>query len=265
MTKAFFQLLLLIAMFVGTWQLLSRVNFVKYFKVETNTGKLNEQKIGDLFWKTIQQTDIENDNDSVKILLNKIKFRICKANKIDAHQIKIHVIDKPEINAFAMPNKHLIVYTRLIQDCKNADELTGVMAHEIAHMQHDHVMKKIIKEAGLGIVVSIIGGNASGAVIRNILHKISSTAYDRSLESDADETAVQYMVKADVDPEGFGNFLYRMGEDESDAPKQLYWISTHPESKERAAVIFSLMKKQTYKKTPVLTDEELKQLKTLTK
>ena len=86
-----------------------------------------------------------------------------------------------------MPGRHLIIYTRLIQDCKNANELTGVMAHEIAHMEHAHVMKKMIKESGLTLLLSIAGGNVGGEVVKGILRKISSTAYDRSLESDADE------------------------------------------------------------------------------
>jgi len=266
MQKIFFQLLLLVALFIGTWQLLSKINFVKYFDIHADTGKVDERKIGDLFWKTIQQTETENENDSVKILLNKIKLRICKANKIDAASIKIHVIEKTEVNAFAMPARHLIIYTRLIQDCKNANELTGVMAHEIAHMEHEHVMKKMVKESGLALLLSIAGGGAGGEVVKGILRKISSTAYDRSLESDADETAVQYMQKAEIDPEGFGNFLYRLGdENEKDMPKQLYWISTHPESKERAAVIFSLLKKNPTKKTAVLNDDEWRQLQELTK
>ena len=70
----------------------------------------------------------------------------------------------------------------------------------------------------------------------------------------------------EIDPEGFGNFLYRLGdENEKDMPKQLYWISTHPESKERAAVIFSLLKKNHAKKTAVLNDEEWSALQDLTK
>ena len=266
MQKIFFQFLLLIALFIGTWLLLGKINFVKYFEIKNDTGKLDEKKIGDLFWKGIQQSETENENDSVKILLNKIKLRLCEANKIDASTIKIHVIEKSEINAFAMPARHLIIYTQLIQDCKNAEELTGVMAHEIAHMEHDHVMKKIVKESGLAMLFSIAGGGAGGEVVKGILRKISSTAYDRSLESDADATAVQYLQKAEIDPEGFGNFLYRLGdENEKDMPKQLYWISTHPESKERAAVIFSLLKKNHAKKTAVLNDEEWSALQDLTK
>jgi len=78
---------------------------------------------------------------------------------------------------------------------------------------------------------------------------LSSSAYDRELETEADLTAVDYLIKAGIGPEPFANFLYRLGDESKVVPKQIYWISTHPESKERAEKMIEHIKESGYIKT----------------
>ena len=77
---------------------------------------------------------------------------------------------------------------------------------------------------------------------------LSSSAFDRGLEKDADIKAVDYLVKAKINPEPFADFLYKLSSKENEATKYLNWISTHPDSKERAEYIieYSKNKSTTY-------------------
>lgn len=54
------------------------------------------------------------------------------------------------------------------------------------------------------------------------------------MEKVADIKAVDYLVNASVNPEPFADFLYKLSDSEHEATKYLTWISTHPDSKERA-------------------------------
>jgi beta-barrel assembly-enhancing protease len=103
-------------------------------------------------------------------------------------------------------------------------------------------MKKLVKEIGLSVLISMTTGNSGGEIIKETAKMLSSSAFDRSLEKEADIKAVDYMIKANVNPEPFANFLYKLSEKEHEVTKYMTWISTHPDSKERAEYIVEYSK-----------------------
>ena len=257
-TKTLFQGFITILIVVALWFGLSQIDFMRLMKVDAKTDDL-EQKLGDLFWESIERSEDVIRNDSVNTAVDKLVTKLAKENGIKRDDIKLHIIDKDEMNAFAMPGNYLIVYSGLIDECDNEAQLAGVLGHEIAHLQKRHVMKKMVKEFGLSVLLSISGGHA-GRVTAEAVKALSSSAYDRSLESEADFTSVDYMIKANIDPKPFADLMYKMAE-EQDLPDAVYWVSTHPESKERAKAILDYVKGKKYTSQKVLTDAEWKYLK----
>ncbi|MGE5393618.1 MAG: M48 family metallopeptidase [Candidatus Saccharibacteria bacterium] len=236
MRKIFIELIVSVALLLGTWMILSQVDWMKLFNIEQTT-KSTEEKVGDLFWDLLKKSETEITSTSAVSVVDSMVTFVCEKNAIDRSQIKVHLLRKDEINAFALPNHHLVVYSGLINACENQQELYGVLCHEIAHMEKNHVMNKLVKEIGLSMLISISTGNGNSEVIRNGLKQLSSSAYDRKLETEADLTAVDYLIKAGIDPQPFANFLYRLADETKNLPTQIYWISTHPESKARAEEI----------------------------
>ena len=134
--------LVIVALFFGIWMLLSQIDFVTHFKVkEAKTG--TEKTLGDIIWDEIENTETIILDDSILNTLDSLLLPICKENGIERDSLKVHIIDKDEVNAFAMPDNHLVVYTGLIKACKNEQALLGVLGHEIAHIEGNHVMKKL--------------------------------------------------------------------------------------------------------------------------
>lgn len=264
MKKSIVQGLITILLFFATWLILVQIDWVGIFKVQKITDK-TEEKLGELFWDMFQKTEKENKNPFAVSTLDSIVSKICTANKIDRKSIKIHLLEKEEINAFALPNGHLIVYSGLILNSENQEELSGVICHEIAHIQLNHVMKKLVKEVGLSVLLSITTGNGGSETIKETAKILSSSAFDRNLEKEADIKAVDYLIMAKINPTPFANFLYKMAIKEKDTPKYLTWISTHPESKERAEYIieYSKGKKSNYK--TILTTDSWEKLKEILK
>jgi len=151
--------------------------------------------------------------------------------------LKVHVLENPQVNAFALPDGHLVIYTGLINSVENEAELVGVVCHEIAHIQLNHVMNKLTKEIGLSVLLSMTTGNSNSRVITKAAKVLSSSAFDRELEKAADLEGVRYMIKANVNPEPFANFLSKLGNDKEEMAEYLTWVSTHPQSKERAEYV----------------------------
>jgi predicted Zn-dependent protease len=236
MRKILVELVISVTILLGVWLLLSQLDWMKLFKVEQTT-KSTEEKIGNLFWDLIKKSETEIISASVIAPVDSMISLICEKNHIDRTKIKFHLLRKDDINAFALPNNHLVVYSGLINACENEAELYGVICHEIAHIEKNHVMNKLVKEVGLSVLISMSTGNGNSEMIKEALKRLSSSAYDRRLESEADLTAVDYLIKAGIDPGPFANFLYRLADETKNLPHQIYWISTHPESKERAEKI----------------------------
>jgi predicted Zn-dependent protease len=213
------------------------------FRIEEKTDKL-EKKLGKVFGELYQNNEI---NDSlVTHTIDSIVTRICEANNINRSELKIHVVKQDDVNAFALPGGHLVVYSGLIRGTANAEALSGVLSHEIAHIQLDHVMKKLVKEVGLSVLISM-GGGKGGETVAETARMLSSSAFDRKLEKQADLQAVDYMQQAAINPEPFAQFLYTISD--KDAPGYFTWISTHPESKERAEYILEYREKKGAYKT----------------
>lgn len=165
MKKPIIQGLFTIFIFFGTWFALTQIDWMTVFKVQQITDK-TEQKLGDLFWEVFKKSEKEIKNTHVVNSVDSIVTHICKANKIDRDKLKIHVLNKDDINAFALPNGHLIIYSGLILNSDNQEELAGVICHEIAHIELNHVMKKLVKEIGLSVLISMTTGNSSAEVLR---------------------------------------------------------------------------------------------------
>ena len=260
MKKTIIQGALSILLFFGTWFVLTKINWVKVFKVQKVTDK-TEKKLGDLFWELFQQTEKENKNPFVVNSIDSIVNRICTANKIDREFIKVHILNKGNINAFALPNGHLIVYSGLITNSDNQEQLSGVICHEIAHINLNHVMKKLVKEIGLSVLISMTTGNGGSEIIKETAKMLSSSAFDRSLEKEADIKAVDYLIKAKINPEPFADFLFKLSDKENEATKYLTWISTHPDSRERAEYIIEYSKDKKSIYTGIITTETWDKLK----
>jgi predicted Zn-dependent protease len=246
MKKTALQGLTLIVLFFTICFGLMQIDWLTLFKVQKITDK-TEQKLGELFWDVFKKTESENTDPYVVNVVDSIVTKICVANSIDRKSITIHILNKDDVNAFAIPNGHLIIYSGLILASDNPEELAGVIAHEMAHIELNHVMKKLVKEVGLSVLISMTTGS-SGEIVKETAKMLSSTAFDRSLEKEADLKAVDYLIHAKINPAPFSNFLYKLADKEHETMKYLTWASTHPDSKERAAYVieYSMDKKVNY-------------------
>ena len=260
MQKLILQFSVIICLFFGLWFMIDKINWMKIFHVKQVTDK-TEKKLGDMCWDLIKKDQEEIKNQKIEKTIDSILTRICDSNKIDKSNIKIHLLKSDEINAFALPDNHLVIYSSLITSSNNEAQFSGVICHEVAHMEMSHVMKKLIKEVGLSAIISVTNSNGTGAVLKGVAKTLSSTAYDRTLEKEADIKAVDYLIKSNIDPTPFAQFLEAMDSSSTKKELQLTWFSTHPDSKERGKYLRQYFKNKSFTYKPILATGSWSNLK----
>jgi predicted Zn-dependent protease len=116
----------------------------------------------------------------------------------------------------------VILFDGLVQNAESADELAGVLAHEIGHVRERHVMTAMLRQFGLSILASGISSGVGGDALGLI-----SLDYSREAESQADGYARARLAAADISPGGTARFFERAGKEEH-APGWISWIDSHP-------------------------------------
>lgn len=263
MKKILGQGLVVVGLFLGTWWLLSKIEWVSIFRIE-KISREAEKKLGALMLEVFQQDSKQIKDSFATRTLDSVVNRICMANGIDRTTINVHLLASKDINAFALPDGHLVVYGGLIADAKNPEELAGVIAHELAHIQLNHVTQKLVKEIGISALLTLTTGSGNGTAIRELARTLSATAFDRALETEADKVGVEYLQKAKIDPVPLADFLLRMSERQNDILEYFTWVSTHPDSKQRVKEIKAYCKSNPAKYDPVLSDTAWLMLQDLT-
>ncbi len=254
MKKVFFQATITVILFFSSLFILRQIDWMSILKIEEVTQS-SEEKLGELFWDIFKQSEQEIHTDFVVGCADSLLSKICTENNIERSSIQLHLLHKTEVNALALPNRQLVLNSGLILACESQAELSAVICHELAHIELDHVMKKLMKEVSLSVLISMTSGNVGPEIIKESAKLLSSTAFDRRLEKEADLKAIDYLVNANIDHTQFANFLFKLSIDNSKLMKYFSWVSTHPDSKERVDFLIHKSKEYPIKNEPILQQE----------
>ncbi len=145
--------------------------------------------------------------------------------------MRIRIVDIPIPNAVALPGGQIAVFDGILKQAKSPDEIAGVLAHEIGHVEHRHVMAGLIRQFGLGLV---LGGSNKGVQYAQAL---LDARYSRSAESEADGYAIRALTANHISTRPTADFFARMSNLDQTGNKTVdtafSWLSSHPVSTER--------------------------------
>src|SRR5688572_31942583 len=102
----------------------------------------------------------------------------------------IHVVDNKQVrNAFATPGGNIYIYTGLIQYLEHADDLAGVLGHEMAHADLRHTVRNLQRIYGVEILINVVVGQ-DASVLEQIASQVVGTLtglkFSREFELEAD-------------------------------------------------------------------------------
>ncbi len=177
---------------------------------------------------------------------------------------KITVYDWPLMNAFAVPGDQIVMTKGLLENADSADEIAGILAHEMGHGIELHPETGIIRAIGLAAAVELMMGGSSGALANFglVLAQLGST---RAAEREADLQALRVLKEAQISPAGLADFFKRIGgeDDGEDLPSQIKKfdiLRTHPPTAERRALV---ERQEMYAATPALSKQAWDDLKSI--
>jgi predicted Zn-dependent protease len=146
-----------------------------------------------------------------------------------------YVVNLRQINAFALPGGYIYVNRGLIDATDRADELAGVLGHEIGHVIQRHSVKQMQNQQKVGAVATIactltnLCDSDLGRAAVNVGGSAVIARYSRTDELQADSEAVENVFKVNIDPEGIPSLFEVLLEQRERDPSIVEgWFSTHP-------------------------------------
>lgn len=170
-----------------------------------------------------------------------------------------HVVKEDQVNAFALPGGHIVVFTGILDRMDSADELAALLAHEATHVEERHSTRMMARSMAGYLFLSLLIGdvNAVVAVVAENANALRNLGYGRGLESEADGAGQQRLWENGVDPQAMVQLLELLQREAMDMPEQMAFLSSHPLTSER---IDAARKKAEELGPPVRTNEQLEAL-----
>jgi len=184
--------------------------------------------IGDLFMGTL--LDEDKINPTKTAYLEKFAAQI---NFENTKPLYFFVVESDEINAFALPNGRVVVYSGILNKMQSSSELAALLAHEAAHVNHRHSTKMLCRNLAGYVLISLIFSDVNGimAVLANNAQQLHLLSYSRKFENEADEQGLKILINNYNDPNGMVQLFDLIEREEKIAVPKI--ISTHPLTKER--------------------------------
>lgn len=128
-------------------------------------------------------------------------------------QFTFFIMRDEQINAFAMPGGFVAANAGLITAMQREDELAGVLAHEISHVEQQHLLRAFedMKKVSIPILLGMLGvmiaasGRSDDAAPAALaagtsLMQQRQINFTRSEEAEADRFGIQILARAGFDP-----------------------------------------------------------------
>ena len=158
------------------------------------------------------------------------------------YTLRILVVDDATVNAFAAPGGYIVVFRGLLELTGSAEELAGVLAHEVQHILQHHVTRLLLEHASTGLLLTALTGDVSGAMVFGLesARLLGTLQHRRQHEAEADVAGLQLLLAAAVDPSGMVTLFEHLHEEGQNAPRFLHYLSTHPNTTQRIATLKAL-------------------------
>ena len=134
-----------------------------------------------------------------------------------------------------------MVTDEFIEMAQSLDEIQGVLAHEMAHVQERHSMRHALQHTGVFFLVSaLVGDVGSVSSLATTLPMILvESGYSREFEEEADRIACLYLLSKGKTTTPFQNILKRMT---AESPSESSLFSSHPETQKRVKLMIAIEK-----------------------
>lgn len=193
----------------------------------------------------LRDPDIEN-------ALKQLSLPLIRAAGLDHEQMSLLVIRDSSLNAFVFDTSHVFVNSGLILRMESASELQAVIAHELAHIAHGHIPRRIENQRSaseatrVGLLMALAIGTMTGnpEAAAGVAAGSAGSAqriflsHTRAEEASADQAALRYLSQAGVDPGAMSAlFEHFLGQEALSETYQDPYVRSHPLTRDRIRAV----------------------------
>ncbi|MCJ2165650.1 MULTISPECIES: M48 family metalloprotease [unclassified Pseudodesulfovibrio] len=155
-----------------------------------------------------------------------------------------NVVNANYVNAYAFPGGTIACTRGIMLEVDNEAELAALLGHEIGHVNARHTSSRLSSQMVIGGVAGL-GGAVIGAKYGGAWGSLAGglgglgaglllASYSRDDERQADALGMEYMTRAQYNPDGMIGLMEMLNEQHGREPSALeVMFATHPMSSER--------------------------------
>jgi predicted Zn-dependent protease len=193
---------------------------------------------------------------------------LAKSAGLGPNALQIVLLQDPEINAFVAGGQMIYIQSGLIQAAENANEIEGVIAHELGHIEGGHISladqharpatRIALLSLLLGIAAVAAGAPEAGMAAMSAGQQVAMSNYlsfSRAQEGSADASAVRHLDDAHVSGKGMLSFFGKLRQQEYRLTSSYDAIDpyaqTHPMTADRQMALEADLKKSRWWNAPI--------------
>lgn len=141
-------------------------------------------------------------------------------------------------NALALPAGIIVLTDELVALAQADEEILAVLAHELGHVRHRHIMRRLLEGSAVALLVAGVTGDVAAATSLAAAAPtlVLQSKFSRDNEREADAYALGLLRRAGIGPQHFGAILARMEAQAPRGPMLPTFLSSHPATEERKAL-----------------------------
>ncbi|MEO0882405.1 MAG: M48 family metallopeptidase [Pseudomonadota bacterium] len=207
------------------------------------------ENAADAQWEKILDVRQPSTNIAQRRLVAETSDRILLAAGENPAEWDTVLFDAPDIvNAFALPNNKIGIFSGLIDHVENEDQLAAIVGHEVAHVRLRHSQERLNRGLAPGVLIGVArlpgavtgvgvlesaGNVAGGAVAAGTIYP-----FNRNDELEADIEGLKYLSDAGYDPSQAAAFWRNMQGSDAAAKRNVpEFLSTHPSDERRIVAL----------------------------
>ena len=188
----------------------------------------------------------------IEATLGRMTDPLLEAAGLRPDSVALYIVNDPAMNAFVAGGRNMFLHTGLITELDTPEQLMGVIAHETGHLaggdqaQRSMALREARGPALIAVLAGVLAGAASGspeagtaisagaqgALTRSFLR------YNRGEEAAADQAALRYLERVEVDPRGLYEVMQKFrGQEVFRTGNQDPYVQTHPLSTQRMSLL----------------------------
>ena len=207
-----------------------------------------ETRLGRLWQRSFQGTSRVDEDLLLSDYLQDLTKKLALAGGLTSLDLSVMTVTDDTLNAFAVPGGVVGIHTGLLRHAATIDQLSSVLAHELAHVNQRHFARRLEENqrnsgkylAALLASIAIAAGGGAEAGIAAIsatqaANIESQLRFSRGMESEADRLGLEIMRRAGYDPRGMAEMFENMLRASRYYRKPPAFLLSHPVTQNRVA------------------------------